>query len=460
MLNRKWVLACVALLTGAFLGISALAATAPAKRAAAQPKEQFIPMFTFKEGAAAPLGVATLAGYLDYWNLLNLRDGGINGVKIVWEECEMERELKRGLECYEKLIHNGPPGRVATTLNPNATDLAYALLKRVAADKITLMTPGYGRTDTSDGSVFPWVFPTGTNYWNQNTAKIRYIGMRLGGMDKLRGKTIVNLHHGSAFGTETKEILEIQAKKYGFKVVHIPVPPPGTEQEEQWKQIMQIKPDWVILRGIGAMNPAALITAHKHGYPASRILGVTWAGAEADVLPAGAAARGYIAATTALNGKDFPVIQDIVKYVYNGAHKGALPDVSKIGSTYYNRALSGAILITEAIRTGQARFGKRPLTGEEYRWGLEHLNLSDRRIAELGALGISQPTKVSCSNHEGGGTMRFQRWNGREWVPVTGWIEGDQAMTRPLIEKSAAEYAKKEGIAPRDCAKEEAAARL
>ncbi|MFL6648997.1 MAG: hypothetical protein ACJ8KO_13645, partial [Sulfurifustaceae bacterium] len=63
MLNRKWVLACVALLTGAFLGISALAATAPAKRAAAQPKEQFIPMFTFKEGAAAPLGVATLAGY-------------------------------------------------------------------------------------------------------------------------------------------------------------------------------------------------------------------------------------------------------------------------------------------------------------------------------------------------------------------------------------------------------------
>ena len=28
-------------------------------------------------------------GFIDYLTLLNARDGGINGVKLVWEECEM-----------------------------------------------------------------------------------------------------------------------------------------------------------------------------------------------------------------------------------------------------------------------------------------------------------------------------------------------------------------------------------
>lgn len=427
-------------------GSAAAGTSAMAQRA----NEQFIPMFTFKVGPAGALGIATNAGYLDYWSMLNIRDGGIGGVKIVWEECETERKVEKGLECYEKLKNKGPTG--ATFINPIATDIAYALLKKTAQDKIPMMTGGYGRTDTTDGSVFPYVFPIGTNYWSMNTAMVKYIGLRLGGLAHLRGKTIVNLHHGSAYGRETKEILDAQAQKYGFKIVHIEVPHPGKVQDEQWKQIVELKPDWVILRGIGVMNPVALMTAHRMGYPVSRILGVTWAGAEADVIPAGPAAKGYIAAALSLPGKNFPVIQNIIKYVY-ARGKGSLPDATGIGSTYYNRGVSGAILVAEAIRTAQARYGKRPLTGEEVRWGIENMNFSDRRIAELGAFGVSQPLHMSCADHEGGGTIRFQRWNGKEWRPVTGWIDGDQALVRPMIEKSAMAYARKEGITPRDCSK-------
>lgn len=417
---------------------------------AADAKEQFFPIFSFKTGPAAPLGIATYYGYVDYWDMLNKRDGGINGVKIIWAECETERKVEKGIECYEKMKGMGPTG--AAVMSPGVTDLAYALLKRSVVDKIPMMTQGYGRTDTTDGSVFPYAFPIGTNYWSQSSAKIKYIGMRLGGMQKLKGKKIVNLYHGSGFGKETMEILDIQAKQYEFQITHIEVPPPGTEQDAQWKRIVEIKPDWVILRGIGVMAPTALKTAGKYGWPASKILGVWWSGAEEDVIPAGDAARGFITTAFTLPGKDFPVVKDILKYVYEqGSNNGF--DATRVGSTYYNRGLNASMLMVEAVRTAQGKFGKRPLTGEEVRWGMENLQLTERRIMEIGGFGLLQPLRLSCSNHEGGGAVRFQRWNGREWTPITGWIASDQKLVRPLIEKSAAEYAKKEGVIPRDCSK-------
>ena len=37
---------------------------------------------------------------------------------------------------------------------------------------------------------------------------------------------------------------------------------------------------------------------------------------------------------------------------------------------------------------------------------------------------------------------------------ITDWIPSDQSIVRPLIEESAAAYAKEKGITPRDCSKE------
>ena len=45
----------------------------------------------------------------------------------------------------------------------------------------------------------------------------------------------------------------------------------------------------------------------------------------------------------------------------------------------------------EAIRTAQAKFGKKPMTGEQVRWGLENLDLTAERIKELGFEGVLQP---------------------------------------------------------------------
>ena len=413
--------------------------------------EQFIPITIYRIGPYAAGGTGNMGGYMDYMEMLNKRDGGINGVKLVWEECETEYKNDRGVECYERLKNKGPTG--AAMFNPLSTGIAYAIIERATTDKIPVVTIGYGRVDASDGRVFPYVFPLITNYWSQSTSIIKFIGARAGGMDKLKGKKIVHLYHGSAYGKEPIPILDLQAKRYGFEVKHMEVTPPGTEQQSQWLEIRQYKPDWVTMTGWGAMNAVAIKTAAKVGYPVDHIVGNWWAGAEEDVIPAGDTAKGYISANFHPNGTDFPVIKDIQKYVYAGG-KGNMEDPKRIGTVYYNRGVIHGILNTEAIRIAQGKFGKKPLTGEQVRWGFENLKLDQARLKQLGALNLLQPMKLSCLDHEGGGAVKFQQWDGKQWKLVSDWIPSDQSLVRPMIEESAAKYAKEKGITPRDCTKE------
>jgi len=50
--------------------------------------------------------------------------------------------------------------------------------------------------------------------------------------------------------------------------------------------------------------------------------------------------------------------------------------------------------------------------------------------------------------------VKFLQWDGAKWNTITDWIASDQAIVRPMIEESAAKYAKEKGITPRDCSKE------
>ena len=420
--------------------------------ALAQANVQFVPHNYYWVGPYAASGSGIAGGAIDYLEMLNERDGGINGVKFVGEKCETEYNNARGVECYERSKKSGPTG--ATLVHPLSTGITYSLIDKGTADKVPIVSVGYGRTDASDGRVFPYVFPLITNYWSQNTAKIKFIGMKEGGMDKLKGKRLAHLYHDSAYGKETIPILDLQAKKYGFEVTHIAVPHPGNEQQAQWLQIRQFKPDWVILRGWGVMNPTALKAAAKIGFPRNKILGVWWAGAEEDVIPAGDAAKGYITAGFNLSGANHVVINEIQKHVY-AKGQGEMEDKSRVGSIYYNRGVQWAIVTTEAVRKAQERFGKgQPVTGEQVRWALENLNVDDKRLKELGAVGFMQPLKLSCMDHEGGGAVKFQQWDGRQWKVISDWISSDQSIVRPMIEASAAQYAKEKSITPRDCSKE------
>jgi len=111
-----------------------------------------------------------------------------------------------------------------------------------------------------------------------------------GGVDKLKGKKIVNLHLKAPYGQETIPILDEMAKAYGFEVTHLPVPWPGIDQKSLWLQIKRIQPDWVINRNWGVSCTVPLREAARINFPRDHILGVWWCGSEEDVVPAGDAA--------------------------------------------------------------------------------------------------------------------------------------------------------------------------
>jgi branched-chain amino acid transport system substrate-binding protein len=407
-------------------------------------QEQYIPILSYRVGPYAAGGSGFFGGSIDYFNLVNAT-GGINGVKIKWEECETEYNASRGVECYERLKSKSGG---ASLVEPLSTGIAYGVLDRVATDKIPMTTLGYGRSDAANGKVFPYVFPLITSYWNQAAAMTTYLGSKVGGVANLKGKKIVHLFHDSAFGKEPIPVLEAQAAQYGFELIKIPVAHPGNEQQSQWLQIRQAKPDYVILWGWGVMNAVAIKTAQRNGFPREKILGVWWAGSEEDVIPAGDAAKGYTTMTFNTPG-NYPVLDDIRKKVYD-AGKGNLDDKTRVGSVYHMRGVTAAILWIEAIRKAQEKFGKgKVMNGEQIRWGMENLNVDEARQKQLGAAGMFPPVKTSCDDHEGSGAVKVQQWNGSKWVAVTpNWVVGDKALTRKLLEESSAKYAAEKKITP------------
>jgi branched-chain amino acid transport system substrate-binding protein len=404
-------------------------------------------VLSYREGALRFLGIPLADGYIAYLTLLNERDGGINGVKLVWEECETVYDVARGVECYERLKSKGPTGVAA--VQPLSTPLTFALLERATHDQIPLLSMGAGRSDTADGRVFPSVFPAPITWWSLNTAKLRFIGQRVGGMAQLKGLKIAHVYYDNDLGRETLPILDTQAAHYGFAVQHLPVPPPGLDQKATWLRVKVAQPDWVILRSVGVSITTALKEAAQVGFPRDKIVGPPFTCVEQEIVRAGEAAIGFICATWHGTGTDFPLIQDMRKFVY-ARGKGPGPE-GDVGTGPWVRGMLRGLLTAEALRIAMRHFGHQPLTGAQVQWGLEHLTLTATRLKELGAEGLLPPITLSCRDHEGGGGVKFQQWDGTQWTVLTDWITPDQALVRPLVEASAAKYAQEKGITPRTC---------
>jgi branched-chain amino acid transport system substrate-binding protein len=436
-LKHQWWSGLVAAVLGGLVGATAVAATGA----------QFLPILGVREGAQRSLQIPLANGFIDYVTLLNARDGGINGVKLVWEECETVYDVPRGVACYERLKAQGPTGAAACPLAD--TPLVHALLERARHDQIPLLSTGIGRSDAADGRVFPYVFPAPTTWWSQNTAKLRFLGQRAGGMAQLKGRKIAHVYADSDYGRETLPILEAQATQYGLTVQHLPVHLPGLDQKATWLRVKVAQPDWVLLRTNGVMTTTALKAAAQVGFPRDQMVGSMPTCTEQDVVPAGETAMGFICANWSGTGAHFPLIQDILTSVY-ARGKGAGPE-RDVGTGPWMRGLLRALLTAEALHTAMRHFGPQPLTGAQVQWGLEHLSLTAARLKALGAEGLLSPLTLSCRDHEGGGGVKFQQWDGTKWTVITDWIAPDQALVRPLVEASAAKYAQDKGVTPRTC---------
>ena len=408
----------------------------------------YIPIPSYRVGPYAAGGTGYFGGILDYYNLVNSR-GGVGGVKLIWSECETEYSVERGVECYKRLKDREGG---AVFFDPLSVGISTALIETGRADKIPIIAVNHGKTAGQRGDIFPYYFMPGINTYDEHSIMVHYIGTLEGGLDNLKGKKIAMLFHGSPYGREAIEFMDSMCEKWGCTHEEIEVPHPGNEQQSQWLKIRKMKPDYVLLRGWGVMNPVAMQTAKRMGYPVSRLIGNIWSNSDEDVIPAGAAADGYQAITTHPAGTDFTVVQDIIEVVY-GSGNGDLQDKSRLGSVYWNLGVLAGVVHTEALRIAQERFGNRPLTSVEARWGFENLQLSSERIAELGATGLVPELALTCLDHVGGHLAKFQQWDAsaRKWNIVSDWIEGDVELSQSIIDAGAEKYAADNGIERRPC---------
>ena len=161
--GAKLTVMAASIAVAAAFGSTAVLAQAKKAEAPAKGGEQFFPVLSYRTGAYAPNGIPFANGYVDYMNLVNARDGGINGVKVTFEECETGYATDKGVECYERLKGKGPTG--ATAFHPLSTGITFAVTDKSFSDHIPIITTGYGRADSVDGTVFGWNFPLGGTYW-------------------------------------------------------------------------------------------------------------------------------------------------------------------------------------------------------------------------------------------------------------------------------------------------------
>ena len=411
--------------------------------------ELVIPTLDYRTGPYAPNGIPLANAYSDYINLLNERDGGIEGVKIKHVDCETGYNTKKGVECYEN-IKNTAPSR-ALAIQPFSTGITYQLIPKSSVDEIPIFSMGYGRTSAANGKVFPWVFNFPATYWSQATALVQYIADQEGGMDSLKGKKIYLVYHNSAYGKEPIRTLEALAEKYGFEYRGLPVDHPGQEQKATWLQIRKERPDWVLMWGWGVMNQVAIKEAASIRFPMDRFIGVWWSGSENDVLPAGDAADGYLSGTFHAAGGDFALHDDIRKYVYDkGMGAG---DRDRIGEVLYNRGLVAVMWTVEAIRNAMKIHGTKEVTPAMVRDGFESLEVDEARLAELGLKDFTYGIKITCENHEGPGRVAVQQWDAKakKWSMASKFYEPLREITAPLIEADSMAYAKENNVTPRTC---------
>ena len=412
--------------------------------------ELTIPSLDYRTGPYAPNGAPFANGYSDYFQLLNERDGGINGARINYIPCETAYNTKQGVECYENLKNEGDSG--AIVVQPLSTGITYQLIPKAAVDEIPIFSMGYGRTSAVNGAVFPWVFNFPATYWDQASVFVKYIAEQEGGIDQLAGKKIALVHHNSAYGKEPIPTLQALSAKHGFEFLQYAVDHPGQEQKATWLQIRRERPDWVLLWGWGVMNQVAIKEAASIRYPMNRFIGNWWSGSEVDTRPSGAAADGYLSGGFHKTGTDSEVHQQILKLYDDGKipHEGRR---EAVGEVLYNRGLAAAMWTAEAIRTGMEIHGTNEVTGTHVRDGFEALDVDEARLKELGLEGFVPPVKISCDNHGGPRQIAMMQWDAAadEWNILTGFYDSDRDVVDPLIAKDSADYAAEAGITPRDC---------
>jgi branched-chain amino acid transport system substrate-binding protein len=378
-----------------------------------------------RTGPTQLVGVNLCHGVLDYIKLVN-KNGGVMGHPIKYVEIEHGYEVPRAVEAYETL-----KGQGAVAMLDYGTPIVYALTPRHTSDKISGITPGFGRADSSDGKRFPYIFPLAASYWSQGAAAMKFVLEQWQKAGKqAKDLKLAYVFYDNPAGREPIPTLERLAKLEGFQVRTFAVPPPGLEMSAAALDIARrYRADWVLTHLFGRAPSVSIKEFNKVGYPLDKVISLVWGAAEVDIDAASwDISQGYLGMQFAGVGQDFPVIQELIN-MYQAEGQAAPESLQRV-SVYYNRGVFTAALLVEAVRLGLEKSGE-PITGEKVKIGFES-------IKDFTLGGLVPPMAVTEEDHEGGGWVRIYQVKGRQWVPVTDWFTGYRAVVWELIKEAAA----------------------
>jgi branched-chain amino acid transport system substrate-binding protein len=403
------------------VGASAAAGLGIACMAVAEQKEVIVGQMCDRTGPTQINGVVLCPASHDYYNLINSK-GGVEGYQIKSEELDHEYKVPQAVEAYQRMKGDG-----AVSIMAYGTPQVQALNQKFAEDKIPGTSPGFGIAASADGKRFPYLFPIAATYWSQGAGAIQFVKDKLGG--NLEGKKIAYIFYDNPAGREPMPIIEDLQKIEKFELRSFAVPPPGVEIGAQVLDITQrYRPDFVIAHLFGRSPSVAIKEFKRAGYPLSKMLGLVWASAEADILAAGgwAVAEGYHTLQFAGAGDDYPVRQEI-KAMYKA--QGKEPPKEMDDTVVYNRGILWAAVHVEAIRNAlKATGGKQP-TGEDVKKGFESIH-------DFSLGGLVPPLEVNATDHEGGGWVQVFQVKGGKLVKETDWFRAYPEVVAAAVAKA------------------------
>jgi branched-chain amino acid transport system substrate-binding protein len=392
--RKWWVYSFVALLIAGLAGMG--------NRALAD--ELVIGGSCDRTGPTKNVGTSACPATLDYVKLIN-KKGGLNGDTVRYIEVEHAYKVDRGVEAYERLKSEG-----ALAMLDYGTPQVYALTPRHMEDKILGITPGFGRADSTDGEVFPYIFPSAATYWSQMGAAMQF----LKDQGAKKGSKIGYLFYDNPAGREPLKVFERICDMEGYTCRTFAVPPPGVEMASQVLDIARrFRPSFVITHLFGKAPSISIREFRKNGFPLNKVLSLVWGQGEPDMTAAGwDTSQGYLGLQFVGVGRDFPVIQEIMQMYKDEGEE--VPEM--VGSVYYNRGILSGALLVEAVRVALEKYGK-PLNGEKVKNAMES-------IKDFSLGGLLPPLTFSSKDHEGGGWVRVYQVKGEKLVPYTDWIRG------------------------------------
>jgi branched-chain amino acid transport system substrate-binding protein len=370
-----------------------------------------------RSGPLQIVGVNLCPGFLDYMDLVNTTQGGVDGHPIEVIDIDHAYEVPKGVAAYEQMREQG-----AVAVLCFGTAVAIALNDSVNKDEIPCLTPGFGIAQAGDPSAYPYQFPLAASYLSQGAAAVEHA---LAHTDAARPK-IAYLYYDNPSGQEPLPALEALAEREDFELKTFAVPAPGIEMAAQVTDITQrFKADFVISHLFGKAPSVSIKALKEAGYPLDQVISLVWGAAEADIEAAGgmAFADGYTTLQFAAVGQDAETTKALIA-MFEGRGEDP-PAALTDNSVYYNRGAFTAAVLVEALRKTVEQ-GADPVTGKALKAGLESLTGFD-------AGGLAPPLNISGTDHEGGGYTRVYQVKDGELQPLGDWDNPDHDLVLDLI---------------------------